>query len=393
MLDMADELLLLNPGPVPLSPDVRSAMAEPMVSHRSAAFEADFERAQSGLRYIFETGSVDGSRTATGGTPLLLMGTASLAMEAAVSNLVGPEDTVVALENGKFGRRFRRIAERYATVRTVAAEWGDSFDLDRVKAAIDDDVDLVTMVHNETSTGVLNPVAAVGDVAAAVDARFVVDGVTSIGGDAFHLDEWGVDLAVTDAQKALASPPGISAIYLAEGRESALEPDNGPFYTDLVRHVEKAADNQTPFTSAVPLVRGMATALEEIQAETMPARIARHRAQARAFRAAFAAMDLERFPTIEAPSAMSNTVTAIELPPSVKSDAEAFFAAVAEQNVSISGGQGHLGGDIFRVSNMGNLTDDDIRRGIRALGEALRSVDWGVDIEGALAAADDELEA
>lgn len=389
---MADELLLLNPGPVPLSTDVRSAMAEPMVSHRSPAFEADFERAQSGLQYVFETGSVDGSQTAAGGTPLLVMGTASLAMEAAVSNLVGPDDTVVALENGKFGRRFRRIAERYADVRTVAAEWGESFDLDRVKAAIDDDVDLVTMVHNETSTGVLNPVAAVGDVAAAADARFVVDGVTSIGGDAFHLDEWGIDLAVTDAQKALASPPGISAIYLAAGAESALDPEHGPFYVDLPRHVEKAADNQTPFTSAVPLVRGMATALEEIRTETMPDRIARHRAQARAFRAAFAAMDLERFPTIEAPSAMSNTVTAIELPPPVKSQADAFFAAVAERDVSISGGQGHLGGDIFRVSNMGNLHNDDVRRGVRSIGEAFDAVDWPVDVEDALAAADDELD-
>ena len=388
---MADELLLLNPGPVPLAADVRSAMAEPMVSHRSPAFEADFERAQEGLRYVFETASVDGSQTAAGGTPLLLMGTASLAMEAAVSNLVAPADTVVALENGKFGRRFRRIAERYGNVRSVAAEWGESFDLDRVRAAIDADVDLVLMVHNETSTGVLNPVAAVGKIAAAADARFVVDGVTSIGGDAFHLDEWGVDIAVTDAQKALASPPGISAIYVAEGVEALLDARNGPFYADLPRHVEKAADHQTPFTSAVPLVRAMATALEAIEAETMPARIQRHRSQARAFRAGFEAMELERFPAIEAPSALSNTVTAIDLPASVKPNVDAFFAALAERNVSISGGQGPLGGDIFRVSNMGDLTDEDVRAGVLAIGESLDAVGWTVDVDAAVAAAAEEL--
>lgn len=387
---MTEEFLLLNPGPVPLADDVREAMREPMVSHRSSDFEHDFARAESGVRYIFEHSSIDGSQTTAGGTPLLMMGTATLAMEAAVANLVGPDDEVVALVNGKFGRRFRRIAERYAQVTPVEADWGDSIDLNAVEAAIGSETDLVTMVHNETSTGLLNPVAAVGELAEANEAMFVVDGVTSIGGDAFDIDGWGVDIAITDAQKALAAPPGISALYLAEGIESELDGSQGPFYADLPRHVEKVSQHQTPFTSAVPLVRAMATAVEAIQDEGMAERIDRHRRQARAFRAGFAAMDLERFPILDGPTTLSNTVTAIDLPAGV--DADGFFDAIEARNVSISGGQAHLGGEIFRVSNMGGLPDDAIRRGIRVIGEGFGDVGRDVDIEAALGAANDELQ-
>ena len=389
---MTEDLLLLNPGPVPLADSVRDVMREPMVSHRSSAFEADYERANDGVKYVFEHSSIDGSQTASGGTSLLLMGTATLGMEAAIANLVGPDSTVVPVVNGKFGRRFRRIAERYATVRPVTFDWGESIDIDTVAEAIDDDVDLVAMVHNETSTGLLNPVAAIGELAAQHDAQFVVDGVTSIGGDAFHLDDWGVDIAITDAQKALAAPPGISAVYLAEGIDAIIDGGNAPFYADLPRHVRKVADNQTPFTSAVPLVRAMAASMERIREEGMASRISRHRRQARAFRSAFAEMDLELFPTVTGPSRISNTVTAVSLPDRVRDEPSAFFDAVAERNVSISGGQAHLGGEIFRVSTMGELTSEQILRGVRSIGEALDDIGHSVELEAAIGTAQSELD-
>ncbi|MFB6152741.1 MAG: alanine--glyoxylate aminotransferase family protein, partial [Halodesulfurarchaeum sp.] len=110
---MREDFLLLNPGPVPLSREVRAAMSEPMVSHRSAAFESVYERAQSALSYVFERSTQDEVPTSEGGTPLILNGTATMAMEAAVANLVEPGSEVVAVVNGKFGRRFKRIADRY----------------------------------------------------------------------------------------------------------------------------------------------------------------------------------------------------------------------------------------------------------------------------------------
>lgn len=376
-----DDFLLLNPGPVPLTDRVRRAMDRPMVSHRSADFEAVYERAQEGLDYVFTRSTIDETRTSEAGTSLLLNGTATMAMEAAVANLVDPDDEVVALVNGKFGRRFARIADRHARCRRVEADWGDSFDLDAVEAAVSDDTAVVTLVHNETSTGLLNPVAAVGEIADAHDAAFVVDGVTSIGGDEFRIDDWGVDVAITDAQKAIAAPPGISAVYVTDRIEGALDGDGAPFYEDLDWHLRKAADNQTPFTSAVPLVRALAEAVDQIVEEGLPHRIRRHRRQARAFGDGFTAMGLERFPTLSGPTDLSNTVTAIDLPEDVAADPDPFFDAVAARDVSISGGQAHLAGQIFRVSNMGNLTDEQVLRGVETVGEALRDVGVRVDVD------------
>jgi len=376
---MDDEFLLLNPGPVPMSPDAREAMSEPMVSHRSAAFEAVYERAQDGLEYVFEQSSLDGERTASGGEALILNGTATMGMEAAVANLVDADDELVAVVNGKFGRRFKRIAERHCTVTAVEFEWGAPIDVGAVADAVSDETAVVTVVHNETSTGLLNPVEEIGEIAADHDARFVVDGVTSIGGDTFRIDDWEVDIAITDGQKALAAPPGVAALYVADGVDAHVDGESAPFYEDLDWHSRKASQHQTPFTSAVPLFRGLAVAVEEIETEGIPDRIARHRRQSTAFREAMWAMGLESFPELNDATAYSNTLTAIELPEGARDDdSEAFFDAVADRGVSISGGQAHLGGEIFRVSNMGNITDEQLLRGIRTIGEAFDAV--GVDV-------------
>jgi aspartate aminotransferase-like enzyme len=389
---MADDFLLLNPGPVPVTDRVRRAMDEGMISHRSAEFEAIYERAQDALEYVFRESTLDNHVTNEDGTPLILNGTATMGMEAAVANLVDDDSEAVALVNGKFGRRFARIAERHARCTRVEVGWGESFDLGVIANAITDDTDVVTMVHNETSTGLLNPVSGVGGIAARHDARFVVDGVTSIGGDVFCIDDWNVDVAITDAQKALAAPPGVSAMYLTEGVESAINGDDAPFYEDLDWHLRKAESHQTPFTSALPLFRALAVAAESIVEEGLPRRIRRHRRQSVAFRDGFTGMGLSMFPTAADATVYSNTLTAVELPDRVREDPDAFFDAVAERNVSISGGQAHLGGDIFRVSNMGQFDDEQILRGIRVVGEAMVDAGANVDPETGRAAARDVLD-
>jgi len=388
---MTEEFLLLNPGPVPITDEVRTAMDEGMISHRSSEFEAIYERAQDGLDYVFERSSLDGESTASGGTSLVLNGTATMGMEAAVANLVSEDSEVVALVNGKFGRRFARIADRYCDCTRVEATWGESIDVDEVREAVTDETDVVTLVNNETSTGLLNPTEAVGGIAEEHDARFVVDGVTSIGGDVLRVDDWNIDVAITDGQKALAAPPGVSAMYVTDDVVDDFDGESAPFYEDLDWHLRKAESHQTPFTSAVPLFRALAVAVEQIEEEGMPDRIERHRAQAAAFREGFTAMGLDLFADADGPTEYSNTLTAVSLPDSVRESPEEFFGAVEERNVSISGGQAHLGGDIFRVSNMGSLTSEQVLRGVRTVGEAMEEVGVDVDVDAGLAAAREQL--
>ncbi len=390
---MDDDFLLLNPGPVPVSDEVREAMSAPMMSHRSAEFETIYERAQAGAEYVFTHSTANETDTSVPGETLIFNGTATMAMEAAVANVVEQGDEVVSLVNGKFGRRFARIADRYTdAVTRVEAPWGESISLSDVDAAVSDETVMVTMVHNETSTGLQNPAWGVGRIARESDALFVLDGVTSIGGDVFSLVDWHVDIALTDAQKALAAPPGTSAMYLTERAASRIDGESAPFYEDLDWHLRKADSHQTPFTSAIPLYLGLAEAVEEIQSEGMPTRIDRHHRQARAFRDGFTEMGLELFATASDHTVLSNTLTAVSLPEGIRGQDEEFMAAVAERNVSISGGQAHLGGEIFRVSNMGRFADEDIIRGVETVGKAMTDVGVDVDTDAGVAAAKRRLE-
>ena len=403
---MEDELLLLNPGPVPVHPQVRAAMDAPMISRRSDEFAELYDRVRDGLSYVFTRSTPDGSRTATGGTPLVLNGTATMGMEAAVANLVRPDDEVVALVNGQFSDRFAWIAEKYATVHRIDADWGRSFDVGAVEDVIDD-ARLVVMVHNETSTGLSNPVEEVGAIVAEHDALFAVDGVSSIGGEEFRIDDWGVDVAITDPQKALASPPGISALYLSEtaidelnasGRDASGRGENDrdasdrdendqrigartPAYQDLRAYLTAAETGATPYTAASPQFRALAVALELIEDEGMPDRIDRHRRWADAVRSGVRSMGLEPFAKPTGGSSYTNTLTAVALPDGVRGDADRFFDGLAERNVSVGGGLGHLDGELFRMSNMGHLSPEQLCYALRAVGESLGDAGADVDVD------------
>ncbi|MDY6765071.1 MAG: alanine--glyoxylate aminotransferase family protein, partial [Halobacteria archaeon] len=346
---MEDDFLLMNPGPVPLEDRIREAMSAPMVSHRSPDFERVYRECRDGLQQVFQTQN----------DIAIINGTGTAALETAVSNCVDRGDRVVSLVNGKFGRRLRRISERYSDdVRSVDVEWGEPLNIEDVENHLEQGVDVVTMVHNETSTGILNPAPEVGRLAQEHDTMFIMDGVTSIGGDDGPVDKWGVDLAIVGSQKCLGAPPGLSALSVSENAKEWIESEKAPFYLDLKRHLSKAEDNQTPYTSSVSLFRGLREAIRIIQEEGLKSRVKRHRKLSRTVREAATEMGLELFPRLNDVSDYSNTVTAIEIPDETSD--EEIRGGLGERNISISGGQAHLGGDIVRIATMGNVHESDV---------------------------------
>ena len=385
---MDDDALLLNPGPVPVAREVRKAMDAPMVSRRSAAFGEIYDRARDGLEYAFTRATPDGSATASDGRVLILNGTATMGMEAAVANLAGGDGgEIVAVVNGKFGARFAEIAEKYGSLRTVEFEWGRSVDPAVVADAVGDDTELVLMVHNETSTGLMNPVGAIGGIAAEHDAYFVVDGVSSVGGTEFRVDDWGVDVAITDPQKALAAPPGISAMYASEAALDGFDATGAPYYQDLESYAATALDRQTPFTAASPQFRALAVAVELLREEGMPERIRRHRRLAGAIREGVRAMGLDTFPEATGETKLSNTLTAVALPGELRDDPDPFFAAAESRGVNFGGGLDHLRGRMFRVSNMGDLSTEQVLLGVETIGEAMGDAGVTLDTAAGVAAA------
>jgi len=381
---MVEDFLMLNPGPVPLSKNVRDEMARTLVSHRSPEFAETYQQFRDGLDYVFRHSTIDGSSSTDNGMSIPLMGTATMGMESAIINLAGPKDEVVALDNGKFGERFVDIADRNCLVKPIRANWGDSFDMDSIKETITSNTHLVAMVHQDTSTGIMNPIKEVGEIAKENGAFFVVDGVSCIGGDEFKIDEWGVDVVVADAQKALAAPPGISAIFATEHALESFDNTHAGYYQDLPAYVKTTKQNKTPFTSAVTLVRAFVVALENIKEEGIQNRISRHRTQALANRAAFADMGLPMFPNLNDHSDYSNTVTVVDLPTPISDNSSDFFKAMKQRNVTASGGHAHLKNHILRMSNMGDLSTAQVLRGIQTVGEALCDCEINVDTDSAL---------
>jgi len=351
-----ENTLLMIPGPVPVAPRILRAMAKPMIGHRGKEFGEIYNECRAALGELFQTKK----------DIFILSGSGSCAMEAAVGNIIGEKDTLVTIENGKFGERFREIGERYGKVMPIKFEWGEPIELDRVEEALAKGAKAVTLVHNDTSVGLKNPAKEVGELARKYDSLFIVDGITSIGGDRVMVDEWGIDIAIVGSQKCLGAPPGLSAVSVSEKAWEAIV-EKPPYYMDLKAYKKSAGKEtaQTPYTPAIPLFYGLQESLRIIKEEGLEARIERHGRFAEAIRSGARAMGISLFPRLNEISRYSNTVTAMSMPKGI--DDKRLRNGVKELGVQISGGQNQLEGKIFRIASMGNISKMDILSTVQAL--------------------------
>uniref|UniRef100_A0A7C3MD76 Alanine--glyoxylate aminotransferase family protein n=1 Tax=Archaeoglobus fulgidus TaxID=2234 RepID=A0A7C3MD76_ARCFL len=334
-------MLLMIPGPVQLHERIIRAMARQMIGHRTAEFSAVMEYCVEKLREVF----------GTGGDVFIISGSGTAGMEAAIASF-SKVKKIATLENGKFGERLGEIAERYTQVERVRVPWGESFELDSVREALDKGCEAVAFVHNETSTGILNPAREIARIAKEYDALVIMDAITSAGGDYVRMDEWGVDVAVVGSQKCLGAPPGLAAVAVSD-RAWEYYNEKCPYYLDLSAYRKKLKEMQTPYTPAVPLFFALAEALKIIEEEGLENRINRHRILSAAVRKWAVEAGLELFPNLNKYSSYSNTVTAIKMPEGI-TDSELRGALRKEYGILVSGGQGELKGRIFRIGTMGN---------------------------------------
>ena len=356
-MDLEDTLLMM-PGPVTVTPRVLRAMSKPMINHRSAEFAGIYTDCREILSSVFQTKN----------DIFVLSGSGTAGMEAAVGSLAESGDKVIAIENGKFGERFKDIAAIYADVVPVVFEWGLPVDLEVVKEKLEEGAKAITLVHNETSAGILNPAAEIGKLAKKYDALFIMDGVTSLGGDDVKVDEWGVDVAVVGSQKCLAAPPGLSIVSVSEKAfEVMKEVTKRPYYNDLLAY-KKSGDKpkpETPYTPAIPLFYALQEALHIVKEEGMEARIKRHNVLSEAIRAAVAELNIEMFPQLNEYSHYSNTVSAMNAPECV--NGEDIKNDMKARGIIIAGGQERLKNKIFRIGCMGNVIGRDVLSTIQQL--------------------------
>jgi aspartate aminotransferase-like enzyme len=370
------------PGPTALPPTVREAGARQMINHRGSEFAAMLGRILSGMKPFFGTTN-DIAMLSSAGTG---------GLEAAVVNVLSPGDRVLAVSIGSFGDRFAKIARAYgADVTKLEVEWGQAADPAEVRAALarDPGYAAVLLTHNETSTGVMNPIpllaAAIREVAP--DTLILVDSVSGLGAVPFEMDAWGIDLVVTGSQKAWMAAPGLAMIAASPRAWEAMERATMPrVYFDLRAHRDSHASGQTPWTPAVAVVYQVDEGLRLMTAETAEGVFARHEACAAASRAGLAALGFELFADQRF---ASRTVTAAHVPDDL--DWKAFNGELKRRGVVLAGGQGKLVGKIFRLGHLGSVTLEEILGAMSALETASllngRSIRPGAAVAAALVAA------
>jgi aspartate aminotransferase-like enzyme len=365
------ETLLMIPGPTRVSSRVLKAMSKSIVNHRSAVFGEILNDTNEMMSEVFQTENQS----------YLITGSGTAAMEAALGNVIEKGDKILNIVGGKFGERFMQITETHQGIPVeLTVEWGNAANPDDVRYILEEEEDIkaVTMVHNETSTGVANPIEEIGKVLKDFDALYVVDTVSSLGGDDVQVDNFGIDMCVTGSQKCLAAPPGMAAITLNNDAWNVVDKTKSKtYYLDLKKYRksgEKAVP-ETPYTPSVSLMYAMNEALRMIMEEGLEARIKRHEQAAKATINGVKAMGLELFANEEASSA---TVTAINIPEGM-TDKNLRGTMRNKYRIELAGGQDHLKGNVFRIGHMGNITHREIISTIAALEMSLK--EYGYEIE------------
>jgi len=354
--------LLFIPGPVTVAEPVLAASARPMIDHRGPAFKALLERIEARMKPIFGTEQAE----------ILVLGSSGTGgLEAAVGNLFGPGDRVLACPIGVFGQRLIAIAKAFGcAVDVLETPWGSAVDPAALRAKLAEQrFDGVLLTHNETSTGAQNDIAALAEALSGHDVYSVVDSVSGLAASPFAMDAWGFDVVVTASQKALAAPPGLAMVAVAPRAWERIDANIGAqrFYFDLRKAREFGVLGQTPWTPPVSIVFALDAALEAFEAAGAATVHARHARYARAIRAAAQGLGLALY---SREGAHSPTVVAITLPDGI--DADAIRKTLREQrDVVMGGGQKELKGKILRIGTMGDLTQTDILGALGALEIAL----------------------
>ena len=358
---MLNKVRLLTPGPTPLPERVRLALAHDMIHHRKSEFKAVMLRVQEQLRVLFGTqGPV---------LPLSCSGTG--AMTAAVHGLFAPGEKVLAIEGGKFGQRWRAIAEqRGLAVVSLEVPWGQAVSPEDVRQALDADPSIrgVLVQLSEPSTGVLHPVEALAALTRSRDVLLVVDGISGVGLSPCPMDAWGLDCLLTGSQKGLMLPPGLALLALSpRAWRKAEATASGCFYFNLPKERANVEKGQTLFTSPVNLIVGLEESLKLLLENGLESVYRKQWALTMLTRTGVAALGLELF----APHNFAWGITSVRLPAGVDGN-EVVRLAAERYGVYMAGGQDHLKGRIVRIGHMGWVDWADVLAGLHALAASLQ---------------------
>ena len=351
------------PGPTEVREEVLAAMLKPMIPHRSKEFEDLFARVQGGLKSVFLT-ERPVFVSASSGTGM---------MEAAIRAI--PSGPILSLVNGAFSERFAHIAEMCGReVDRYEEAWGAVHSLERLEEFLARKKYLaITATHSETSTGALNNVRAISDLAHAHGVLCMIDSVSGLAGAELRFDEWNLDYVLTGSQKAMALPSGLAfAVASDEVVALAKKAENRGVYFDIVEMDRYAQQNQVPATPAFSLLYALEVQLEAFRNEGIESRWQRH---SEMLRVTGEWLDESakrlgvKWENIVAPGSRSPTVSTVRLPESIPG--KAFVQKVKARGIQVATGYGKLADTTFRIGHMGDHTVETLRNCFTACEQAI----------------------
>jgi 2-aminoethylphosphonate-pyruvate transaminase len=352
--------VLLNPGPVNVTPRVRDALLRGDMCHREVEFADLMGSIRKKLLQAFD---IENEFSA-----VLISGSGTAALEMGVSSCLSPGKSILIIENGVYGERISQIADVYGFQKHVLRTgWGEPPRLTDVENALQDhpDIEVVALVHHETTTGLLNPIEPVGRLAQQYEKKFLVDCISSLAGDALDFKSCHVDFAIGTANKCIQGLPGVAFVLLRKKDLCRLNKIPArSLYFNLVKHHGAQEAGDTLFTPAIQVHYALDEALDELLEETVAGRIQRYQRAANLFRKGFSEMGLEFL----IPEALrSNGLTALRLPEGVTYSS--LHGQLKNNGFVIYAGQGKFTNQIFRIANMGDLKSEDINTCLRILKE------------------------
>ena len=302
---------------------------------------------------------------------------------------MSPGERVLAVTMGAFGDRFADLATAFgADVLRYTLPWGEAADPQDLDDLLSREHDIATVLvtHNETSTGVTNPLNQIAEVVKGRGRLLVVDGVSSIGSIDLPVDKWQVDVAITASQKGWMLPPGVTMLSVSKKAWERQAQSRSPrFYFDWERAHKMQQKGMTFTTPAVGILFGLREALQMMREEGLQAIFDRHRRIAGAFRAAATSLGLRLLAQDEV---ASPTVTAVYFPDALQGEkADAVLASWRELGLVVGEGQGKLAGKIFRIGHLGSVFESDVVATVQALEKGLEKHGHPVKSGAALAAA------
>ena len=356
------------PGPTPLPERVLRAMGRPMIDHRGPEFAALHREVSAGVREVFGT---------TSAQLLILSSSGTGAMESAVANLVSPGDKVVVCTCGVFGDRFADINRAFgAEVLQLAVDWGQPVEPSELAdlLAANPDAGVVFLTHNETSTGLTNPLEKLARVAREAGRLVVVDAISSASSMPVEMDSWKLDVVLSGSQKGWMAPPGIAFAAVADGAWETVERSRSPrFYFDWRSHRTWAEKGFTPSTPAVSTLFAVQEGVRILKEEGLANAYRRHRRIADATAAGLEAAGMK---LLARDGYRSATVTAAVVPDGIAvEDLRRLLSS--RHGVVIAGGRGNakISERIVRVGHLGAVTEGDIVQVLWAIEQVLEELD------------------